>query len=103
MANGKLGSVSPAASTYTTVFQATSNKVTTFNLGVCNTSGNALTFRLAISAANPPVDGEFIEWEVSVPGNGTYERTALVASGGEYVVIYASGLGLNVRAWGFEQ
>lgn len=103
MASGKLGSAAIPATTYTTLFQATAGKVTTFNLNLCNTSGNAITVRFSIAAANPPVDGEHMEYEANVPSNGVLERTALVASGGEYIIIYASATGINARAYGFEQ
>ena len=103
MASGKLGNANVSAASNTTLFQAASGKVTTFNVGICNTGSDTVTFRLAISATATPVAGEYIEYNVALAPNAVFERSGLVASGSEYIVIYASATGLNARAWGFEQ
>jgi hypothetical protein len=103
MPSGKLGAIAPAATTNTVAYNVPVGKVATFNVSICNTTANAITFRLAIAATGTPTSAEWIEYGIDLVGYGTFERTALVATAAENVVVYASALGLSVRVHGFEQ
>jgi hypothetical protein len=100
---GKLGNAAPAATTLTTVYTVPASTVATFNLTIVNTTATPIAFRVGISATATPTSAEWIEYDATIQPNDVYERTALVASTGENVVVYGSILGLAVRVYGFEQ
>jgi hypothetical protein len=101
--SGKLGVAAPAATTLTTVYTVPTGKVATFNMCIVNTTGTPITFRVAIASTGTPSSSEWIEYDAIIEANDVWERTALVASAGEQVVVYGSIAGLAVRAYGFEQ
>ena len=103
MASGKLGAISLAATTNTTIYTVPTGKVATFNVNIVNTTTEVIKVRLALSATATPTNAEYIEYDVSIPANGVLERTGLMASAGEMVVVYASTVGVSVRVYGIEE
>lgn len=103
MASGKLGNAAPAATTNTTIYTVPVGKVATLNISIVNTSAAAITVNVALASSGTPVTAEWIEYGAVIQPNDVLERTALVASANEQLVVYASGAGLVVRAHGFEQ
>lgn len=106
MASGRLGASTPAATTYTALYTVPSSKVASFSVSVCNRNSSSATFRLALSTATTPSNGEFLEYDYTLTAAGTpgasFERTGLVADEGKVVSIYASTTGLDFVAYGFE-
>jgi hypothetical protein len=102
MASGILGQASPAATSNTTVYTVPAATTASFSISVCNRDTSACTVRLAIAAAATPTNSEWIEYDVSVPGNSVLERTGLVANTGKLVVAYASAATTSISIYGFE-
>lgn len=101
MSNGKLGAADLAATTPTTVYNP-SGVTGAVTVSVCNRNATPVTVRLAISAIATPTAAEYIEYDVSVPGNGVLERTGLVIGTGQFLVAYASATLVSVVAYGYE-
>lgn len=102
MAGGKLGAAALAAATYTTVYTVPANKVATLNVAVVNRGASDAAVRVAITTeATTPLNADFIEFDVVVPGaGGILERTALVAGSGEKIMVRASTADVTVRVHG---
>ena len=101
MASGTLGQAALSAATYTTVYTA-ANSPTTFNVSMVNTTGVPIAVQLAISAANPPVAGEYLEYNTIIPGNSVLERGGLVATAGKLIIGYAVSTGIQMNVYGYE-
>jgi hypothetical protein len=101
MANGKLGSQDVGATTNTTVYNP-SGVTGAITVSLCNRTSGAITIRLAVSATATPGADEWLEYGISVPANGVLERTGLVVGTGQYVVVYASVVGISAVALGYE-
>lgn len=103
MASGILGQSSPAATTNTTVYTVPAATVASFSVNFCNRGATAATVRLAIASSGTPSNAEWFLYDVSIPGNGALERTALVANAAENVVVYVSNANISVSVYGFEE
>ena len=101
--SGKLGAVVPAANTDTTVYTVPVDKVASINVTIVNRGNTSAIVNLAIAAGATPANADFIEFGVEIPLNGILERTGLVASAGELVVVRASTADCSVRVHGFEK
>lgn len=103
MATGILGQAAPVAATLTTVYTVPAAKVGVFNVNISNTTGFAVSVRLAIAATATPATSEYIEYDTLIPGNGVLERGGIVANATERVVVFASTAGLSVSVYGYEE
>lgn len=103
MASGRLGVAAPVGNTNTTIYTVPVGKVATFNFSIANTSTAAISVRVAVASSGTPITSEWVEYDTVIQPNDVLERTALVASANEQLVVIASATGLAVRAHGFEQ
>lgn len=108
MASGKLAQVLiGGAATNTTIYTVPANMVATLNILVTNNNANAVPVRIAIStqSGTTPLLSEYIEYNASVPAvNGVLERTAIVCSAGEKIIVWAgTGAALTFRINGIEE
>lgn len=103
MASGKLGSAALAANTNTSIYTVPSTTVATIIIAVVNRGTNTSIINVAIAASSSPVDEDFIEFEASLPPNGVLERTGIVCSAAEQVVVRSSTANCTVRVHGFEE
>jgi hypothetical protein len=106
MASGKFGNAMSVANTNVTVFTATS--LSTANINVTNIGASPATVKIAIAAADAPVDKEWIDSITlnelnSASGRNTLERTGFALTAGEKVVIFASTATVAVRVHGYEE
>ena len=97
-----LGKADLAATTLTTIYTVTAGKVGTCNVSICNRNSSAVTVRLAIAAAATPTASEWLEYDTSIAGNSTLERSGVVAQSTEKIVAYSSATNVNVQVYGFE-
>jgi hypothetical protein len=102
MASGILGQSSPTATTDTTVYTVPSAKTASFTVNICNRGSSAITARLAVAATSTPANGEWIEYDASIPANGVLERTGIVAEATKQVVAYVSAATASVNVYGYE-
>ena len=104
MASGILGQNALAATTNTTVYTVPGSTHAVVNISVVNrSSSTAATVRLALSATATPSNGEWIEYDVSVPKNGVLERTAISLNASKNIVAYSAGADVSVSVYGIEQ
>lgn len=108
MANGRLArAVISSANTNTLVYTVPAGVYSPVNICVVNSNGMPVTIRIAIStqSGNAPLSSEYIEYGVQVPGiNGVLERTAVICSTGEKIIVWASTANaITVRVTGYEE
>ena len=104
MASGILGQSALAATTNTTVYTVPASTHAVVNVSILNRSSSAAsTVRLALSSSGSPGNGEWIEYDVSVPKSAVLERTAISLDAGKNIVAYASGSDVSISVYGIEQ
>lgn len=91
------------AATNTTLYTVPPGTTATVNVSMTNTGAGAVSVRLAIASSSTPSASEWIEYDVSIPGNGVLERTGMVIGASENVVAYAASTGIVVRVYGYEE
>lgn len=102
MATGRLGVQDLAATSNTTVYTCPTSTFGVVNVSICNRNATSVTVRLALSASATPGTAEWIEFGVTIPANSVLERTGLVLSAGQLLVVWASATGVNAVAYGIE-
>ena len=103
MASGRLGVAALSANTDTTVYTVPTGFIGSLNIAVVNRGSDTASVNVAISTTGTPATNEYVEFGVTIPANGILERTAIVASAGERVVVRSSTADCSVRVHGFEE
>jgi hypothetical protein len=103
MASGILGQSDLPASTLTTVYTVPAATTASFSVNILNYSNTDVNVRLAIAAGVTPTNGEYVEYDVSIPARGVLERTGFVAQATKRVVLLAGGAGVAVSVYGYEE
>lgn len=103
MPSGLLGKAALAPNTDTPLYTVPASTVTTATVNFCNTTGNPVNVRLAVTTGGAAAASDYLEYDVVVPANGVLERTGVVLSPGEMVVARATATGISVHARGFEE
>lgn len=103
MASGTLGQAAPAAFTNTTVYTVPSGKTATVNINIVNRGTDAALVRVAVASLATPTNSEYIEYDVAILPNDVLERTAIVISSQENLVVYADTADTSVNVYGFEE
>lgn len=103
MASGKLGNGNTVINTFHNAYQVPASKIASFSVAVVNKTGASALVDIAISSTTSPGAGEFIESGVTVIPSGVIERTGLVGSAAEFVMIRADTTGLDFRVMGYEE
>ena len=102
MANGRLGTADLAANTNTTVYTVPAANFAVVTLSMCNRSTTQRSIRVAVAAADAPTPGEYIEYDTSLVGNGTLERTGIVVNAGQKIVVFANSVDVAAVVYGLE-
>jgi len=105
MASGLLGQTSPAAQVYTLAYTVPANNFTALSIAAVNRGTSQATVRIAISSVTPPTspnNQEFIEFDSIIGSNGVLERTGLLASATNKIVVYASTANISFTVMGIE-
>lgn len=103
MPSGKLGNATLTGGNNATLYTVPANTITTANVSMCNRGPGDAVVRLAVSATANPSNAEFLEYDVTIPVNGTLERTGIVCGPGENIVVRSSSSNVSARAHGFEE
>lgn len=108
MANGRLArSLITTANTNTLVYTVPNGVYSPLNISLVNSNGMPVLVRVGITtqAGNTPLTSEYIEYSANIPGvNGILERTAVVCSAGEKIIVWASvANAISVRVTGYEE
>ena len=102
MANGRLGTADLAANTNTTVYTVPAANFAVVTLSMCNRSTTQRSIRVAVASADTPTPGEYIEYDTSLVGNGTLERTGIVVNAGQKIVVFANSVDVSAVVYGLE-
>jgi hypothetical protein len=107
MANGLLGKCKSTANAFITVYtlsDATKISFGTVNILCVNIGATPALISVAITSQTTPVDSDFIEYNTELEHQSSIlERTAIVCSPSEKIVIKASTDNVIVRVHGLEQ
>jgi hypothetical protein len=102
MPSGRLGIANLSATTNTTVYTVPASVFSVVNVNLCNRTTGSITVRIAVSATASPADTEWIEYGAIIPANGVLERTGIVMSTTNQLVVWASAVGISVVVGGIE-
>lgn len=103
MASGRLGTAKLAADTDTVVYTVPADTLATVNVNCCNTGTAAALVNIAIATTDVPADGDTFELATLRAAGGVVERTGIMLSAGERVVVRADTATVDVRVHGIEE
>lgn len=104
MASGNLGIASLSANTDTVVYTTPSGTLTALSINIVNISETSDAFvTVSISANTTPVAGEYIEYKTKLNPTGLIERTGIMTSAGEKIIVRSNINNVNVRVYGVEE
>ena len=103
MATGRLGAADVAATTNTTVYTCPAATYAVVAVNICNRSGTLSSdIRVALATLDTPTLSEYIEYDVAVGPKNVIERTGVVLSAGQRIVIYSSLANISTVVVGIE-
>jgi len=108
MPTGRLGAVDvTSASTYTLAYTCPAATFTVATVSICNRTANAVLIRFALTTGLPPAtpgNGEFLEYDTVITGNGVLERTGIVLDAtNKYLSVFTpTANALSVVVYGIE-
>lgn len=102
MATGRLGAADLSATVNTTVYTCPSDKFTVASISVCNRGTQPTTIRLAIADLSTPVLAEYIEFDTELLPKNVLERTGIMLSANQKLVIRSSTATVSAVAFGIE-
>lgn len=102
MATGRLGASDVGATTNTTVYTCPANTYAVVSLNICNRGSTSAAIRIALSTSGTPTAAEYIEYDVDIFASNVLERTGIVLSAGQNIVVYSSAANISAVAVGIE-
>jgi hypothetical protein len=102
MPSGRLGIADLSASTNTTIYTVPASVFAVVNINLCNRNATSVTVRIATAATSSPTNAEYIEFGTTIPANGVLERTGIVLSTTNQLVVWASAVGVSATIFGVE-
>lgn len=102
MATGRLGASDVSATTNTTVYTCPAETYAVVSVNICNRGTTSSAIRIALSATGTPSVAEYIEYDVDVFANNVLERTGIVLSAGQNIVVYSSTANISAVVVGIE-
>ena len=102
MANGRLGAVTISAASNITAYTCPVDTFAVVTVNVLNRSATSRDIRVAVAATDTPTVNEYIEYDVELLGNGVLERTGIVLSAGQKIVVFSNSTDCNAVVYGIE-
>jgi len=104
MASGRLSNtaVLAAQSPPQTVYTVPTGIYTVANVSLTNRNLTSIKARIALSSGATPSVQEYIEYDVVVPGNSTFERTGLVLNASLNIIVYSDTANVGCTVYGIE-
>jgi len=105
MANGILGSVDLAATTYTEFYEVPSNNFAVVTVAFTNKNSTSITVRLAITKpenSSIPQADDYLEYEAEILPGGVLERTGVVIEAGRRIYARSSSANTVAMVYGIE-
>jgi hypothetical protein len=103
--SGRLGAEDLLPLLDTFIYSVPSNKISTFNISVCNRNTEEALIRLATVFPDEiiPTSKDYIEYDVELLPNQVLERTGIVLQSQYSVYAYSSVSSVTVQIWGWEE
>jgi len=105
MATGRLGVQDLAAAAYTALYTVPADTFSVVTVNMVNRGTSAVSVRIAVTTQTPPsspLNSEFVEYDLSISGNGVLERTGIVMDAGKIISVYSDGTGVSAMCYGIE-
>lgn len=105
MANGVLGKIMSSSNVNIVAYTVPSiADFATINIAMVNLGVSDAIVNVAVGTNSVPAPGDYIEHGAVIPANGgILERTCMVCSAGESVIINADSNNVAVRVYGLEK
>ncbi len=102
MATGKLGANDLSATTNTTVYTCPADTYAVVAINICNRGSTATAVRIAVADGDTPGAAEYIEYDSEVFSKNVLERTGLVLSATQRLVVYSTQASVSAVVVGIE-
>jgi hypothetical protein len=104
MATGRLNGVDITTTGATSVYTCPVTTFSVVSVSICNRTASAVTVNLALTTTgSTPETTDYLEFGASLSANGVVERTGIVMSAGNQLVVTAgTGNALSVVVVGIE-
>lgn len=102
MASGRLGTARPAVDTDTVVYTVPAATLATVNINCCNTGTTSATVTISLATTDVPADGDAYH-VATLQAGGVVERTGIMMSAGERVIVRSTTADVCVRVHGIEE
>ena len=105
MASGRLGAVSLAATTNTSIYTVPASTVSVVNIIICNRNASDIVVRVAHvdGAIGALANEDYIAYDLNVIANGIFEITGVVMSATHTIVAYSDTANVSVQVHGIER
>ena len=104
MATGRLNGVDLTTTSATSVYTCPVTTFSVVSVSICNRTALAVTVRLALTTSgSTPANTDYLEFDSSLSANGVLERTGIVMTAGNQLVVTAgTGNAVSVVVVGIE-
>jgi len=104
MATGRLGAANLVGAANTILYTAPATTLATVNVNICNRTASTVLVRVAVlsGAIGTLTTADYIEYDVILSANGVLERTGIVVSNGNSIMVYSDTSNVSATCWGFE-
>jgi len=104
MATGRLNGVDLTTTAATSVYTCPVTTFSVVSVSICNRTATAVTVRIALTTTgSTPATTDYLEYDASLSANGVLERTGIVMSAGNQLVVTAgTGNAVSVVVVGIE-
>jgi hypothetical protein len=104
MATGRLNGVDLTTTSATSVYTCPVTTFSVVSVSICNRTASAVTVRLALTTSgSTPANTDYLEFDSSLSANGVLERTGIVMTAGNQLVVTAgTGNAVSVVVVGIE-
>lgn len=105
MASGRLGAINLSATTNTLVYTVPASTLSIVNVNIANRNSTSIVVRLAHlnGAIGTIANEDYIEYDVTILGNGILERTGIVMAATHTIVAYSDTANVSVHVHGIER
>lgn len=102
MATGRLGTSDLAAATDTLLYTCPADNFAVVTLSLCNRNASSVRIRVAVGTNATPADDQYIEYDSELSGNSVIERTGIVLSAGQTIIVRSNTVNVSAVVVGIE-